>query len=256
MNQKRLALITGGTSGIGFGIAKALAPSCDLALGYEKNSERATRAIQELSALAPDTRAVSFQCPLSGQASAQILMDQVKETFGRTPEILVHCAGQLYDALFLGSDFARHLELVQTHLISAMALSQLALKPMYQAGFGRIVLISSISARYAKRGQTSYAASKAGLEAFARTLALEVAHRGITVNTVAPGLIDTDFAADLISKVKSDSRELRKLAPAGFIGTPDDVASLVAYLCSDKARYINGTVITVDGARSTGDTHS
>ena len=136
-----------------------------------------------------------------------------------------------------------------------MAMCQLALKSMYGKRYGRIVNLSSISAIYAKRSQVSYAAAKAGIIGFTKALALEVAHRGITVNTVAPGLIRTPMTSGIINYLeKASPREISRHIPAGYIGEPEDVGSLIAFLCSDAARYITGSVITVDGGRSLGDT--
>mgnify|MGYP001049821856 CR=1 FL=1 len=258
--KRPLALITGGTSGIGFGIAKKLAPTCDLALAYASDEAKARNAVEELrgllAATVPDARVEAFKQILSGDEDAKVLYGAVCESFGCAPKILVNSAGRLHDGLFLQVDFRDSIRIVQEHLAVTMALTQLALKPMYKEKYGRIINMSSISATYAKRGQTNYAAAKAGIEGFTRTLALEVAHRGITVNAIAPGLIDTPMTKDLVAKFEAGERTIRDRIPAGRLGRPEEVGALVAFLCSEEASYITGTVITIDGGRSLGDPQS
>ena len=253
--EKRLALITGGTSGIGFGAAEALAGEYDLALAYAGNHERAEKAAVQLEE--SGCTAKLFAGQLSGYDDAKRLFDDVVLKCGKSPEILINSAGGVKDGFFMQTDFSIHEQLVSEHLLVTMALCQLVLKPMYGKRFGRIVNLSSISGFYAKRSQANYSAAKAGVIGFTRTLALEVAHRGITVNAVAPGLIRTPMTAGIVRYLESDSgKAISKNIPAGFIGEPGDVAPLVAFLCSDEARYITGAVIPVDGGRSLGDTGS
>jgi 3-oxoacyl-[acyl-carrier protein] reductase len=121
------------------------------------------------------------------------------------------------------------------------------------------VNLSSISARFAKRGQANYAAAKAGIEGFTRTIALEVAHRGVTVNAVAPGLIETPMTQGIVAQLTSAEAggdAIRKRIPAARLGTADEVGALIAFLCSADAAYITGTVVTIDGGRSLGDSAS
>jgi len=253
MEQKRLALITGGTSGIGMGVAKALAETCDLALAYAGNHDRAKAAAETLA----DTgsKVILFPRHLGGYHDASLLYQDVVSGFGKHPEILVNSAGRIRDGFFLQTDFSAHEQLIQEHLLVTMALSQLALKSMYGKRYGRIVNFSSISGTYAKRGQVNYAAVKAGIIGFTRTLALEVAHRGITVNALAPGLVRTPMTAGIVQYLENAGRkEIAKHIPAGFIGEPEDIGPLAAFLCSDHARYITGAIIPVDGGRSLGDT--
>ncbi len=251
--EKRLALITGGTSGIGLGVAKALAGECDLALAYADNHERAQLAIEQL---VPYGNKVNlFAGQLSGYDDAKRLFDDVVSKCGKPPAILINSAGRIRDGFFMQTEFSIHEQLVREHLLVTMAMCQLVLKPMYGKRYGRIINLSSISGFYAKRSQANYAAAKAGITGFTRTLALEVAHRGITVNAVAPGLIKTPMTSGIVQYLESGSgKEIAKNIPAGFIGETEDVGPLIAFLCSDKARYITGSVIPVDGGRSLGDT--
>jgi 3-oxoacyl-[acyl-carrier protein] reductase len=251
--EKRLALITGGTSGIGLAAAKALSGTCDLALAYAENHEKAADA----KAILNDTGSMvkTFSRNLEGYDSAKELYDSVVSGFGKQPEILINSAGRIKDGMFFQTDFSFHEKLLREHLLVSMAFCHLSLKSMYGKRYGRIVNLSSISGFYAKRGQVNYAAAKAGIIGFTRTLALEVAHRGITANVVAPGLIRTPMTTGIVNYLeKASGRETGKHIPAGFIGEPEDVGPLIAFLCSDNARYITGAVIPVDGGRSLGDT--
>lgn len=251
--EKRLVLITGGTSGIGFGAAKALAGKYDLALGYASNHERAQQAKEELLEQGGNEVNI-FKQHLGGYDDAKKLFEDVVSAFGKAPEILINSTGRIKDGFFLQTDFSIHEKLVQEHLIVTMALCQLAVKSMYGKRYGRIINLSSISGFYAKRGQVNYSAAKAGIIGFTKTLALEVAHRGITVNSVAPGLIKTPMTSHIVQYLENASgKEIGRHIPVGFIGEPSDVGPLIAFLCSDDARYITGALITVDGGSSLGD---
>src|SRR5436305_664842 len=142
--MRPLALVTGGTSGIGLGIARALAPDHDLALGYRENGERAEAARDELARDVPAARIELFAQPLSGYEDARALVAAVAAAFAAPPRVLVHAAGRIADALFLDSPFEVHAERVQEHLTVAMALAHLLLGGMYRERFGRVILVSSI----------------------------------------------------------------------------------------------------------------
>lgn len=254
MMSRRLALLTGGCSGIGLAAARRLAVDHDLALSYASNHDRANDAIAAIEALGFGGSAHAFPGRLRNHDDVRELLGRVRQQCGRGPDVLVNSVGGTSDGLFIGSEFNDHRELVQEHLIVPMALAHTVALDMYKARFGRIVNIGSISAGYAKRGQASYAAAKAGIVGFSRTLALEVAHRGVTVNVVAPGLIATPLTHDFIEGLSTRPRGVAGAIPTGSVGVPDDVAGMIAFLCSQEARYITGAVITVDGGRSLGDT--
>lgn len=254
--MRRLALVTGGSSGIGLGIAQRLAPNFDLALAYGVDEAKAALAVEAIQSAHPDTKVHSYRGRLASEADCSTLYKKVVEDFDQAPAVLVNGAGRIADGLFLQADFETYRSVLDEHLVVTMALSQLALKAMYRERWGRIVNLSSISATYMKRGQTNYAAAKAGIEAFTKGLALEVAHRGVTVNAIAPGLIDTPMTRPLLDKMEAEGASLRDRVPAGRAGTADEVGALAAFLCTPDAAYITGTVITIDGGRSLGDTRS
>lgn len=254
--KRRLALMTGGCSGIGLAAARLLVADHDLALAYASNHARAAAAVRDLELGDHGSTVRAFAGRLRTYDDVCALVANVKRDLGRGPDVLVNSVGGTHDELFMGSSFAAHQELIQEHLVVTMALAHLVVRDMYKGRFGRIVNLSSISARYAKRGQASYAAAKAGLEGFSRTLAIELAHRGITVNVVAPGLIQTPMTRDFIAGLVARPRGIAERIPAGTVGTPEDVAGVIRFLCSEQARYITGAVLTVDGGRSLGDSAS
>lgn len=254
--SRPFALVTGGTSGIGKGIAQALADNYDLALVYSQNQERAEACLHELQQMFPKTKISLFQKTLTDYNSAQELHAAVKQEFSQGAAVLVNAAGRLRDGLFIGSSFQDHQDHLQEHTLIPMALCHLFAKDMYNSRFGRIINLSSISAHYSKRGQANYAAAKAAIEGFTRTFALEVAHRGITVNAIAPGLIETPMTEDFVKSLEQTGVNLKKRIPVGRLGTIAEVGALARFICSEHAAYITGTVITIDGGRSLGDPNS
>jgi 3-oxoacyl-[acyl-carrier protein] reductase len=255
--DRPLALITGGTSGIGFGIACALAPKYHLALSFAQNEIKAQKALHLIRDQFPQTRVEIYRKALFNRKDCEELLGDVKGSFNANPAALVHSAGRIRDNLFLNSNFQDHVDVLNEHAVVGMALSHLCLKDMYRSRFGRVILMSSISTQFAKRGQSSYAAAKGAMEAFTKTLALEVAHRGITVNAIAPGLIETPMTEKIIERIREKTQNnFTSRIPAGYPGKAEDVGALAAFLCSPEAAYITGTTITIDGGRSLGDPES
>ena len=188
-------------------------------------------------------RSVALEADVSDADAAERLVAAAEEELGRIL-VLVNNAGVTADNLSMrlsDEDWDRVLE---TNLSAAFRLTKRAVGPMMRARFGRIVNIASVVGMRANPGQSNYAAAKAGLIAFTRTVAVEVARRGVTVNAVAPGMIETELTAEL------DAEAVAAAIPARRIGTPEEVAACVGFLCSPAASYVTGATLTVDGGMS------
>jgi 3-oxoacyl-[acyl-carrier protein] reductase len=235
------ALVTGASRGIGAAVARALAADgWTVAVGYRSGAEEAAAVVAEIEAAGGQALA------LGGDVAEPDVIEShfatLEERFGRVL-VLVNNAGVRADGLspqIKDDDWARVLD---TNLTAAFRATRRAIPPMLKARFGRVVNIASVVGLRANPGQANYAASKAGLVGMTKTIAAEVARRGVTVNAVAPGLIATDMTADL-------DGELLKHVPARRAGTPEEVAACVRFLASEAASYVTGATLTVDGGMS------
>ncbi len=248
--MKNLALITGGTSGIGLGIAELLAQNNDIAIVYASDDEKANRALDKIITKNPETTVKLYKKQLHTYSDCEQLLSSVKSDFEQDISILINSLGRINDGAFLNMKFEEHKQLIESHLFPTMSLAHLVAKGMSKNRFGRIINLSSISATRAKIGQVAYATAKCAIEGFTRTFAIELAHRGVTVNAIAPGLISTPMTSDIIEKVKAANVNTRDLVPTGFIGEPDDIGHFVDFLCTEKSRYITGQTFVIDGGRS------
>jgi 3-oxoacyl-[acyl-carrier protein] reductase len=233
------ALVTGASRGIGAAVARALAAEgWPVAIGFRTGADAAQAVAEEIRAAGG--RAAPVQGDVADPETPARLLEESEEALGAPVLALVNNAGVRADGLspqLSDEDWATVLD---TNLTATFRLTRRALRPMLRARFGRIVNVSSIVGLKANPGQANYAAAKAGVVGLTKTVAAEVARRGVTVNAVAPGFIETDMTADL-------GDELLRLIPARRIGRPEEVAAAVRFLCSDGAAYVTGTTLTVDG---------
>lgn len=241
-NNKRTALVTGSSRGLGRAIAAHLGNAgYNVAVHYARSAEQAEQVAEELRTLGVESAA--FGADVSNPELCQQLVKDVQQHFGGL-DILVNNAGITRDTLALRMKDSDWQSVIDTNLSSAFYMSRAALRSMMRANFGRIVNISSVVGIRGNVGQANYVAAKAGLIGLTKSLAREYASRGITVNAVAPGFIESDMTDELASDVKE--AYLAEI-PVGRFGTPADIAAAVQYLVSDAAGYVTGQTLVVDG---------
>ena len=232
------ALVTGASRGIGAAIARVLADEgWPVGVNYRSDKEGAERVVKEIEDAGG--KAIAIQADVSASDATDGLFKKLEEEYGPVL-VLVNNAGVRADNLSPQIDDEDWDKVLETNLSGAFRTTRRALRPMMKERFGRIVNIASIVGQRANPGQANYAASKAGLVAMTKTVAAEVARRRITVNAVAPGLIETEMTEDL-------GDDLLKAVPARRTGTVDEVAACVRFLASEEAAYVNGSTLTVDG---------
>ena len=232
------ALVTGASRGIGASIARALAnDGWPVGVNYRKDAEGAEAVVKEITDAGG--RAVALRGDISEHDTAESLFKTLEDDYGPVL-VLVNNAGVRADGLSPQIDDEDWERVIDTNLSAAFRLTRRALRPMIRARYGRVVNIASIVGQIANPGQANYAASKAGLVALTKTVAAEVAKRNVTVNAVAPGLIETDMTEGI-------GQNLLEHVPAQRAGTPDEVAECVRFLASDSAAYVTGVCLTVDG---------
>jgi 3-oxoacyl-[acyl-carrier protein] reductase len=236
----KVAIVTGASRGIGRAVAATLASSGAhvVATARGENAADAVAQIREAG-----HRAEAAVLEVTDESSIHALIGSVLERHGRI-DILVNNAGIARDQLMLRMKRDDWDHVIATNLTAAFALTQAAIKPMLKQRTGRIINISSVVGQTGNAGQANYAASKAGLIGFSKALARELASRNITVNVVAPGLIETDMTKAITDKAHGD---WTAQIPLGRLGTTADVAAAVSFLASDEASYITGQVLAVNG---------
>ena len=238
----KTALVTGASGGIGSEIAKALA-SRGANIILSGTRQQVLEDVASQLVLSADQKAEVITADLSDPEAAKTLIEQAGVSVGAV-DILVNNAGMARDGLLMRMKDEDWQSVLDINLTSVMRLSRAALRGMMKARWGRIIQISSIVGYTGNPGQTNYAASKAGMTGFTKSLALEVASRGVTANVVAPGFIQTAMTDALTEDQRA---ELVKKVPAGVMGQVEDIAAAVVYLASPEASYVTGATLHVNG---------
>jgi 3-oxoacyl-[acyl-carrier protein] reductase len=245
--KDQIALVTGGSRGIGRAIARALAAEgARVAVVYRGSREAADSLVEDINKAGG--KALAVQADVADRASVAACVKRVQEELGPVG-ILVNNAGVIEDGLFVRMTPEEWNKVVHTNLGGTFNFCHELAFPMMQRRKGRIINISSVAATHVNPGQANYAASKGAINSLTRALAVELAKRGVTVNAIAPGFIETDMSAAVRNKAGD---KLAKYIPMRRIGTPEDIAKVAVFLASDDSAYITGQVLTVDGGLSLG----
>lgn len=239
--EGRVALVTGASRGIGKAILHALGRTGATVVGTATSESGAAAITQALGDAGLQGRGMLLDVTDAAQVEATI--EQILESFGRI-DVLVNNAGITRDNLLMRMKDAEWHDILDTNLSSVFRLSRAVLRPMMKARHGRIISIASVVGAAGNAGQTNYAAAKAGMIGFSKSLAQEVGSRGITVNCVAPGFIDTDMTRALPEAARN---KLLERIPLGKLGTAEDIAQAVVFLASDGAGYVTGSTLHVNG---------
>jgi len=240
--ENQVAVVTGAGRGIGHGIALRLAQEGARVASVSRTEANAQKTAQEINALRANA-AKAYAVDVADHSAVQKTGAAILEEFGRI-DILVNNAGVTRDGLSMRMAVEDWDTVLNTNLKGAFNFVQAMMRTMIKQRSGRIINISSVIGLIGNAGQANYASSKAGLIGLTKSLARELASRGITVNAIAPGLIETDMTGVLSDEVR---QSILQKVPLGRLGQPDDIAAAVAYLASAEASYITGQVLTVDG---------
>lgn len=240
---KKIALVTGGTGGIGTEVCRELHSQGRkvIAVCLPEEKIQAERWLKEMRGEGIDTDIVTAD--VSSFESCEQMVSQVKERFGNI-EILVNCAGVTRDKTLQKMDHNQWKAVINTNLDSLFNVTRNVVQDMVDKGFGRVVNISSVNGQKGQYGQTNYSAAKAGVHGFTMALAQEVAARGVTVNTISPGYVDTRMTAAIPTEIKD---QIVTTIPLGRMAQPVEIAQAVGFFCLEKTAYITGANLPVNG---------
>jgi 3-oxoacyl-[acyl-carrier protein] reductase len=240
--MSRVALVTGGSRGIGRAIALRLAADGHaVAVNYAANGAAAEEVVETITA--NGGTAIAVRADVGDTDTVTAMFETVEEHLGRV-DVLVNNAGITRDDLLLRMGPEAWDQVIQTNLRSVYLCSRAAMRGMLRSRWGRIISVSSISGISGNPGQANYAASKAGIIGFSKSIAREIGSRNITVNVVAPGFIETDMTKGLGTEI---AEEVTRRVAVGRLGRPEEIAAAVGYLASDDAAYVTGQTLVVDG---------
>ena len=240
----KTALITGGSRGIGSAICKALSANHKVVIGYSNSKEGAKKLEESINSNGGN--AMSVKIDVSDKNSINTAFEEIEESYGIV-EVLVNNAGITKDNILPRMKDSEWDDVIQTNLTGSYLTTQRAIKNMMKNKWGRIIFISSVVGISGNQGQSNYAASKAGLIGFAKSVSKEMGARNITSNVIAPGYIETDMTSFLSEENKENIIEQLSIKR---IGKPEDISNVVSFLSSEESEYITGQVISVDGGLS------
>jgi 3-oxoacyl-[acyl-carrier protein] reductase len=244
----QVALVTGGSRGLGRAIALAFArQGADVGVNYRGNAEAAAAVVTEIRAMGRSATAIQGDTS-AGREACEAIVKAALDEFGKI-DILVNNAGITRDNLMMRMDEEEWQSVIDTNLSGPFWMTRAIARPMLKARAGRIINMSSVAGRMGNVGQANYASAKAGLIGLTKSVARELASRGITCNAIAPGLIETELTADIPQAARDF---VINSTPLGYVGSVEDVAAAAVYFASEEARYITGQVLGVDGGMAMG----